>query len=110
MPAEPPPPSPDRQQAVRRGSPLETALARAAEGRKVVPLYTPTDGVCDCRKRSDCPSPGKHPRTAHGLTDASSDPEQIRKWFRMWPDANRVESSRSSSSPPACSSSTSERL
>jgi putative DNA primase/helicase len=59
----------------------------ATAGWPVLPLHTPIDGVCDCR-RSDCSSPGKHPRTKNGLLDASTDPDQIRKWWAIWPDAN----------------------
>ena len=66
---------------------LEGALATAAAGWAVVPLHTPFDGACDCR-RPGCTSPGKHPRTRNGLTDSSVDAEQIRAWWRMWPAAN----------------------
>jgi putative DNA primase/helicase len=59
----------------------------AAAGWAVLPLHTPIGGSCDCR-RPDCPSPGKHPRTKNGLLDASTDPDQIRRWWGMWPDAN----------------------
>ena len=34
-------------------------------------------------------SPGqKHPRIRGGLNSASTDPEQIRAWWRKWPTAN----------------------
>ncbi len=33
-------------------------------------------------------SPGKRPYTHRGLHDASTDPDQIRGWWRKWPDAN----------------------
>ena len=66
---------------------LESALAIAATGWGVLPLHTPVDGVCDCRK-PDCSSPGKHPRTKNGLSDATTDADQIRKWWGMWPQAN----------------------
>ena len=59
----------------------------AATGWGVIPLHTPIDGACDCR-RPDCSSPGKHPRTKNGLTDATTDADQIRKWWGMWPTAN----------------------
>jgi predicted transcriptional regulator len=36
----------------------------------------------------DCGSPGKHPRTEHGLSDASLDLGQINQWWHDWPDAN----------------------
>lgn len=31
---------------------------------------------------------GKQPLTRHGFKDASLDPDQIRKWWTKWPDAN----------------------
>ena len=56
------------------------------------------DGPCfpSTRHRQDvvpvdvvwCPSPGKHPRTEHGLTDATTIEEVIRRWWTQWPDAN----------------------
>jgi hypothetical protein len=30
----------------------------------------------------------KEPATKHGLRDATTDPDRIRKWWRTWPDAN----------------------
>jgi hypothetical protein len=66
---------------------LDAALEMAAAGWAVIPLQTPVDGVCDCRK-PDCSSPGKHPRTAHGLSDGTTDADQIRRWYAMWPQAN----------------------
>ena len=69
-------------------SPLEAALEYAAQGLCVVPIHSVEDGECSCSKGVDCPSPGKHPRTPHGLKDATTDPEQIREWFAKWPDSN----------------------
>jgi len=67
---------------------LAAALAYAARGWRVLPLHTPQPGGgCSCRDRA-CASPGKHPRTMHGLRDATTDEEAIRRWWRMWPDAN----------------------
>ncbi len=66
---------------------LDTALAMAAAGWNVIPLHTPIDGACDCH-RPRCPSPGKHPRTKNGLSDATADGDQIRRWWGMWPTAN----------------------
>jgi hypothetical protein len=65
---------------------VDFALSYAAGGFPVMPLHSPVDGACDCRR--DCDSPAKHPRTKNGLTDASTDPDQIRKWWGMWPEAN----------------------
>lgn len=66
---------------------LEAALAYAQRGWLVVPLHNPTGGKCSCRKE-DCSSPGKHPRTEHGLKDGSKDARRIEQWFARWPDAN----------------------
>lgn len=66
---------------------LELALAYAARGWPVFPLYSVADGQCSCGK-PDCGSPAKHPRTPHGLKDASTDPATIRGWWAQWPDAN----------------------
>ena len=66
---------------------LESALTIAATGWPVLPLHTPIDGACDCH-RPDCSSPGKHPRTKNGLSDATTDADHIRTWWGMWPTAN----------------------
>ena len=66
---------------------LQTALAYAKRGWLVVPLHNPKQGVCSCRKKN-CGSPGKHPRTEHGLKDGSKDQKQIWSWWEKWPDAN----------------------
>jgi hypothetical protein len=63
------------------------ASAMAAAGWAVIPLHTPIDGVCDCH-RPGCASPGKHPRTSNGLLDATTDLDQIRRWWGMWSNAN----------------------
>lgn len=68
-------------------STLTDALAYAKRGWLVVPLHNPKQGKCSCRKEN-CSSPGKHPRTAHGLKDGSKDAEQIRRWWEKWPEAN----------------------
>lgn len=74
---------------------LDWALAYADRGWPVLPLHTPTSygpktgpdkASCSCGKRM-CESQGKHPRLAHGLTDASVSPGTIRLWWRRWPDA-----------------------
>jgi len=49
---------------------LAAALDYAARGLQVIPLD------------------GKLPRTAHGLKDASTAPEQIWAWWRQWPTAD----------------------
>jgi putative DNA primase/helicase len=67
---------------------LDAALAYAARGWPVFPCHTPqSDGHCSCH-RTACTSVGKHPRTAHGLHEASIDPGQLVAWWTQWPDAN----------------------
>ena len=68
--------------------PLDHALIYAGLGWPIFPLHTPQpDGRCSCRR--DCGRDiGKHPRTFDGLKSATIDPEQIRQWWRTWPDAN----------------------
>jgi putative DNA primase/helicase len=78
---------------------LDFALEYAARGWPVLPLYTPTNGICDCPDiykkgvvvrygGARCPSPGKHPRVEHGKDDASTDESTIRRWWRQFPRAN----------------------
>ena len=66
---------------------LEWALEYARDGAAVIPLHTPTEAGCSCRNRK-CENVGKHPRTLHGLADATADAEVIRRWWLMWPAAN----------------------
>ena len=65
---------------------LEYALRYAAIGWRVLPLHQITPTGCSCN--FSCESPGKHPRTAHGVKDASCDEATIRAWWRKWPEAN----------------------
>jgi hypothetical protein len=67
---------------------LEAALDYARRGWPVVPCYEPRDGGCSCRKGKACQSPGKHPRTKHGINDATTDEATIRSWFEQFPSAN----------------------
>lgn len=67
---------------------LDAALDYARRGWPVFPIYEPlTDGKCSC-ERTDCDSPGKHPRTKHGLKDATTVEATIRTWWSTWPNAN----------------------
>ncbi len=54
---------------------------------RVIILHGAPDGICTCGK-SDCKSPGKHPRTSHGLRDATDDIAVVEQWFAKWPDSN----------------------
>lgn len=64
------------------------ALTYAARGWAVVPLHSVQDGRCTCREGEGCASPGKHPRTRHGVHDASSDGAVVARWWTTWPTAN----------------------
>jgi hypothetical protein len=67
---------------------LATALAYAAAGVAVMPLFEP-DGHGGCRcSQPECRRPGKHPRNRGGLTGASTNPEIVTAWWERWPTAN----------------------
>ncbi len=65
----------------------EASLWYAEHGFPVLPVHCAANGRCSCGK-SDCKHPGKHPRTRRGFKDATTDREQVAKWWRDWPDAN----------------------
>jgi len=68
---------------------LSHALALIKKDFKVFPLHEPAAaGVCSCRLAQDCDAIGKHPRIKGGLKGATSDEDEIRKWWTRWPDAN----------------------
>lgn len=66
---------------------LDFALRYAAHGFAVLPLHSVRDGRCSCGKPG-CANAGKHPRTAHGAHDATTDEADICAWWARWPDAN----------------------
>lgn len=54
----------------------------------VLPLAWITDkGVCSCMGREGC-KPAKHPLILKGVNGASTDPDKIKRWWAMWPQAN----------------------
>lgn len=67
---------------------LTAALSYARKGLPVAPAHSVVDGKCSCNDASCGKQAGKHPRTAHGLTDATVDEKKIREWWGKWPDAN----------------------
>lgn len=77
-----------KQPSLNGSTRLDAALYYAAQGWLVLPLHNPKDGQCSCGNPECGKNAAKHPRTAHGLKDASRDPEQVRRWWRQWPDAN----------------------
>jgi hypothetical protein len=66
---------------------LQAALEYAAQGWAVLPLHTPVNNGCSCGKH-ECKEIGKHPRTRHGVNDATTNATTIKKWWAQWPDAN----------------------
>lgn len=64
---------------------LRAALAYAARGWLVVPLFPMLGGTCACggtdRRTGKPCAAGKHPITPNGLTDASRDPAVIEAWW-----------------------------
>jgi hypothetical protein len=71
---------------------LNAALAYAARGIPVLPVHHPTSRPgrelgCSCGDPG-CGSVGKHPITAHGLHDASTNREQLERWWRRSRQAN----------------------
>ena len=69
-------------------APLLAAFAHTGLGWAVVPVHTPGSDGCSCG-RADCPSPGKHPRVRwQAYVERGPRIEEIRGWWRRWPDAN----------------------
>jgi hypothetical protein len=66
---------------------LAAALRYAGRGWSVLPVYSAQGSRCACGS-VDCGSPGKHPRTLHGLKNATADKATIRAWWQQWPGAS----------------------
>ncbi len=66
---------------------LEGALRLAARRWHVLPVHHVEGGRCSCGKVT-CDSVGKHPRTANGFYDATTDAATIHRWWQRWPEAN----------------------
>jgi hypothetical protein len=73
---------------------LDAALGYAARGIPVYPIHWPrpsTGGAslgCSCPRGGSCDRPAKHPLVWHGVNDATTDPGQLERWWRRWPQAN----------------------
>lgn len=80
-------PSESLREAFPKGiTTLDIALGYAAQGLAVVPLWGPHGRRCSCRAGLNCDRPGKHPRTRHGVSGATTDTKRIRAW--KWETAN----------------------
>jgi hypothetical protein len=63
------------------------AALYAAEGWPVVPLHSKMmSRVCTCGNAA-CDKPGMHPRTEHGVRDATTNRALIEKYWDKWPNA-----------------------
>ena len=67
---------------------LERPSPSPGLGVRVLPLHSPLPGPrCTCGEPT-CDNIGKHPRIKRGCHGAVRDPDQIRRWWNRWPDAN----------------------
>jgi hypothetical protein len=66
----------------------EAACTYAARGWRIVPLSWITGGGCSCPRGEKCRTPGKHPRVADWIAEASTDRHTIETWWSATPPAN----------------------
>jgi hypothetical protein len=66
---------------------LDQALAYARRGWPIFPVHTARAGQCSCGHPA-CDRVAKHPRTEHGLKDATTSTSAIVEWWTRWPEAN----------------------
>src|SRR4051794_37182015 len=66
---------------------FEVARDASEHGFAVIPTHTVFGRLCSCGDRG-CSSPGKHPRTARGVHEATSDERALLHWHERWPDSN----------------------
>lgn len=66
---------------------IDFAKLYTSIGWHVVPCYPMRDKICGCG-RPQCVSPGKHPATNNGLTDATTNLTTIEGWWNQAPDAS----------------------
>ena len=70
----------------------DAALHYAHYGIPIFPVWNPTEnGGCACSRDLGCPSPAEHPvgfLVPRGLQDATKDPERVKEWWTLYPEAN----------------------
>ena len=69
---------------------LQVSQLFASHGLAVVPSHGLKDGRCACDEEKKCKHPGRHPRTIHGLQDATTDGELIHQFWTRWPKAKVI--------------------
>lgn len=67
-----------------------TGLLRAylQRGWAILVLYGVFEGRCVCSEGAECASPGKHPRSRHGLDDATTSERELVRLTRRWTGSN----------------------
>jgi hypothetical protein len=68
---------------------LQVSQLCASHGLAVVPSHGEKDGQCTCDD-NECKHPGRHPRTVHGLQDATTDGKVIHQFWIRWPKAKVI--------------------
>jgi putative DNA primase/helicase len=68
---------------------IQYAQTYINSGFKLIRLYGVNErGICTCKKKEKCSSPGKHPSISSWVKNATSDIEVVKKWFEEAPDSN----------------------
>lgn len=68
---------------------IKAAQWFARQGFGIFPVWsTSPSGACRCPKGGHCGEPGKHPMTAHGFQDATTDPSRIRTFLSAASEPN----------------------
>lgn len=69
----------------------EAALAYANRGWRVIALHfinVNKNNACSCMRGPECKAPGKHPMFKKWREVATSNPVNLRAWWKAWPLAN----------------------
>lgn len=67
---------------------IAAALWFASHGFGIFPVWSTRDGRCRCPAGASCTSPGKHPITANGFKDATTDESRIRTFLSAGSEPN----------------------
>lgn len=67
---------------------IAAALWFAGRGFGIFPVWSTRDGRCRCPAGASCTSPGKHPITANGFKDATTDESRIRTFLSAGSEPN----------------------
>ena len=67
---------------------LDAALDYTARGWPVIPLCWPARDRCGCGRGHECRDVGKAPLLGRDYQHVRADEQQVRAWWRRWPQAN----------------------